>query len=95
MSNMLEMDGDDDMVLEPVTIVVVAGIGALVTTQQSNKTMQKKTQFTWSHHGMNPNLLRHTLFMKKNYKDEILIHHLMQVSPWKARHGNVKSAWEK
>ena len=30
-----------------------------------------------------------------NYKDEILIHHLMQVCPWKARHGNVKAAWKK
>ena len=28
-------------------------------------------------------------------QDEILIRHLMQVSPWKARHGNVKAAWKK
>ena len=32
---------------------------------------------------------------EKNYKDEILICHLMQVSPWKARHGNVKAASKK
>ena len=31
---------------------------------------------------------------EKNYKDEILIRHLMQVSPWKVRHENVKSTWE-
>ena len=50
MSNMSAMDADDDTVSEPVTMIVVAeavdgsnNVGALVTTQQSNKTMQKKT----------------------------------------------------
>ena len=50
MSNMSAMDADDDMVSEPVTIVVVAeavdgsiNIGTSATTQQSNKTMWKKT----------------------------------------------------
>ena len=50
MSNMLAMDADDDTVSEPVAIVVVAeavdgsnNIGASSTTQQSNKTMWKKT----------------------------------------------------
>ena len=61
MSNMLAMDGDDTMVLEPVTIVVVVeavdgsnNVGASSNTQQSNTTFCKKTQFTWSHQGMNP-----------------------------------------
>ena len=61
MSNMWAMDGDDDMVSEPVAVVVVAeavdgsnNVGALLTTQQSNTTMWKKTRFSWSHHGMNP-----------------------------------------
>ena len=50
MSNMSAMDGDDDMVSEPVAVVVVAeavdgsnNVGALLTTQQSNTTMWKKT----------------------------------------------------
>ena len=50
MSNMLAMDADNDTVSEPVTTIVVAeavngsnNIGASVTTQQSNKTIQKKT----------------------------------------------------
>ena len=61
MSNMSAMDGDNDMVLETVTIVVVVeavnesnNVGTSSTMQQSNTTMQKKTQFSWSHHGMNP-----------------------------------------
>ena len=47
---MSAMDRDDDMVLEPVAIVVVAeavnesnSVGASSTMQQSNTTMQKKT----------------------------------------------------
>ena len=102
MSNMSAMDTDDDMVSEPVNAIVVAeavdgsnNVGASVTTQQSNKTMWKKTQFTWSHHGMNPNFVETYIIHEKNYKDEILICHLMQVTPWTARHGQVKSAWEK
>ena len=102
MSNRSAMDADNDMVSEPVAIVVVAeavdgsnNVGALATTQQSNKTMQKKTQFTWFHHGMNPKFVETYIIHEKNYKDEILICHLMQVAPWKARHGNVKSTWEK
>ena len=50
MSNMLAMDTDDDTVSEPVAAIVVAeavdgsnNIGTLATTQQSNKTMRKKT----------------------------------------------------
>ena len=50
MSNMLAMDANDDMVSEPVAAIFVAeavdgssNVGALVTTQQSNKTMWKKT----------------------------------------------------
>ena len=102
MSNMSAMDADNDMVSEPVTMIVVSeavdgsnNVGTLVTTQQSNKTMRKKTQFTWSHHGMNPKFVETYIIHEKNYKDEILIHHLIQVAPWKARHGQVKSAWGK
>ena len=50
MSNMSAMDADDDMVSEPVSMIVAAeavdgsnNIGTLATTQQSNKTMQKMT----------------------------------------------------
>ena len=50
MSNMSAIDADDDMVSEPVAMVVVVeavdgsiNIGASATTQQSNKTMRKKT----------------------------------------------------
>ena len=49
MSNMSAMDGDNDMVSEPVTIVVVAeavnesnNVSTSLTTQQSNTTMWKK-----------------------------------------------------
>ena len=77
---MSAMDGDDDMGLEPVTIVVVVeavdgsnNVGASSTTQQSNTTMRKKTQFSWSHHGMNPKFVDTYVIHEKNYKDEILI----------------------
>ena len=50
MSNMSAMDADNDMVSEPVATIVVAeavdgsnNIGTLANTQQSNKTMWKKT----------------------------------------------------
>ena len=50
MCNMLAMDTNDDMVSESVTAIVVAETvdgsnndGTSVTTQQSNKTIQKKT----------------------------------------------------
>ena len=57
--------------------------------------MQKKIQFTGSHHGMNPKFVETYIVHEKNYKDEFLIHHLIQVGPWKARHEQVKSTWEK
>ena len=44
---------------------------------------------------VNPKFVDTYIVHEKNYKDEILICHLMQVSPWKARHGNVKAAWKK
>ena len=50
MSNMSAMDADDDMVSEPIPMIVVAeavdgsnNIDASATTQQSNRTMWKKT----------------------------------------------------
>ena len=90
MSNMSAMGTDNDMVSEPVAMIVVAeavdgsnNIGTLATTQQSNKTMWKQTQFTWSHHGMNPKFVETYIIHEKNYKDEILICHLIQVDPRK------------
>ena len=44
---------------------------------------------------MNPKFVETYIVHEENHKDEILICHLMQVSPWKARHGNVKAAWKK
>ena len=102
MSNMLAIEEDNDTVSEPVATVVVAeavnesnNIGVSSTTQQSNTTMQEKTRFSWSHYGMNPKFVDTYIVHEGNHKDEILIHHLMQVSQWKARHGNVKAAWKK
>ena len=102
MSNMSAMEEDDDTVSEPDTAVVVVeavneniNIGVSSTMQQSNTTMQKKTRFSWSHHGMNPKFVNTYIIHEENYKDEILMRHLMQVSPWKTRHGNVKAAWKK
>ena len=93
---------DDDTVLEPVATVVVAeavnesnNFGVSSTMQQSNTAMQKKTRFSWSHHGMHPKFVDTYIVHEANHKDEILIRHLMQVSPWKARHGNIKAAWKK
>ena len=88
MSNMSAIDGDDDTILEPVTAVVVAeavnesnNISTSSSMQQSNTTMQKKTRFSLSHHGMNPKFVDAYVIHEGNYKDEILIHHLLQVSP--------------
>ena len=93
MPNMSMMDGDDDTVLDPVAVVVVAepinesnNVGATSMTQQPNTTIQKKSRFSWSHHGTNPKFVETYIIHEANYKDEILIRHLMQVSPWKARH---------
>ena len=100
--NMSTMDGDDDTVLDPVAIVVVVepinesgNVGATSMMQQPNTTIQKKSRFSWLHHGTNPKFVETDIVHEANYKDKILIHHLMQVSPWKARHGNVKVAWKK
>ena len=102
MPNMPTMDGDDDTVLDPVAIVVVVepvnksdNVGATSTTQQPNTTIQKKSRFSWSHHGMNLKFVETYIVHQVNYKDKLLIRHLMKVSPWKARHGNVKAAWKK
>ena len=99
---MSTMDGDDDTVSDSVATVVIAepanesnNVGATSTTQQPNTTIQKKSRFSWSHHGMNLKYVETYIIHEENYKDERLIHHLMQVCPWKARHGNVKAAWKK
>ena len=44
---------------------------------------------------MNPKFVNMYIVNEGNHKDEILIRHLMQVAPWKARHGNIKAAWKK
>ena len=91
MSNMSALEEDDDTVLEPVATVVVAeavnesnNVGISSTMQQSNTRMQKKTRFSWSHYGMNPKFVNTYIIHEENHKYEILIRHLMQVSPWKA-----------
>ena len=99
---MSTMDGDNDTVLDSVATVVIAepvnesdNVGAASTMQQPNTTIQKKSRFSWSHHGTNPKYVNTYIVHEENYKDKRLIHHLMQVCPWKARHGNVKAAWKK
>ena len=99
---MSTMDGDDDTVSDSVAIVVIAepanesdNVGATSTAQQPNTTIQKKSQFSWSHHGTDPKFVETYIVHEANYKDEILIRRLMEVCPWKARHGNVKVAWKK
>ena len=80
MSNMLAMEEDDDTVSEPVAAVVVAeavnksnNVGISLTMQQCNTTMQKKTRFSWSHHGMNPKFVDTYIIHEGNHKDEIVI----------------------
>ena len=98
---MSTMDGDDNTVSDSVAVVVAEpanesdNVGAASTTQQPNTTIQKKSRFSWSHHGTNPKYVDTYIVHEENYKDERLICHLMQVCPWKARHGNVKAAWKK
>ena len=79
MCNMLAMDTNDDMVSESVTAIVVAEAvdgsnndGTSVTTQHSNKTIQKKTRFTWSHHGMYPKFLETYIVHEKTTKMQFL-----------------------
>ena len=88
---MSAVEEDNDTVSEPVATVVIVeavnksnNVGISSTTQQSNTTMQKKTHFSWSHYGMNPKFVDTYIVHEDNHKDEILIRHLMQVSPWKA-----------
>ena len=97
--NMSTIDGDDDTVSDSVAIVVIAepanesnNVGATLMMQQPNTTIQKKSRFSWLHHGMNLKFVETYIVHEANYKDEILICHLMQLCPWKARHGNVKAA---
>ena len=101
MPNMSMVDGDNDTVSDSAAIVVVAepvnesdNVGATSTMQPPNTTIQKKSRFSWSHHGMNLKFVETYIVHGANNKDEILIHHLLQVCPWKARHGNVKAAWK-
>ena len=91
MSNMSVVEEDNDTVSEPVAAVVVVeavndsnNVGISSTMQQSNTRMQKKTRFSWSHYEMNPKFVKTYIVHEENHKDEILIRHLMQVSPWKA-----------
>ena len=83
------------LLLWKLSTKVCNNVGISSTTQQSNPTMQKKTCFSWSHYGMNLKFVNTYIVHEGNHKDEILIHHLMHVSLWKARHRNVKAAWKK
>ena len=66
-------------------------------SQKSNNPTQnkpkktKKTRFTWSHPGINPQCPS-TYLVHTNIKDEVFIHHLLNEAPWKAPFGKVTCA---
>ena len=62
------------------------------TQNKSKKT--KKTRFTWSHPGINPQCPSTYLVHNANIKDEVFIHHLLNEAPWKAPFGKVTCAWD-
>ena len=62
------------------------------TQNKSKKT--KKTQFTWSHPGINLQCPSTYLVHNANIKDEVFIHHLLNEAPWKAPFGKVTCAWD-
>ena len=69
-------------------------------SQKSNNPTQnkpkktKKTWFTWSHPGINPQCPSTYLVHNANIKDEVFIHHLLNEAPWKAPFGKVTCAWD-
>ena len=62
------------------------------TKNKSKKT--KKTWFTWSHPGINPQCPSTYLVHNANIKDEVFIRHLLNEDPWKAPFGKVTCAWD-
>ena len=60
---------------------------------QNNPKKTKKTWFTWSHPGINPQCPSTYLVHNTNIKDEVFIHHLLNEAPWKAPFGKVTCAW--
>ena len=69
-------------------------------SQKSNNPTQnklkktKKTRFTWSHPGINPQCCSTYLVHNANIKDEVFIRHLLNEAPWKASFGKVTCAWD-
>ena len=68
-------------------------------TQMTNNPTQndtkktKKTWFTWSHPGINPQCPSTYLVHNDNIKDEIFIRRLLHEAPWKAPFGKATCAW--
>ena len=62
------------------------------TQKKSKKT--KKTRFTWSHPGTNPQVPSTYLIHNANIKDDVFIRHLLNEAPWKAPFGKVTCAWD-
>ena len=62
------------------------------TQIKSKKT--KKTRFTWSHPGTNPQVPATYLIHNANIKDDVFIRHLLNEAPWKAPFGKVTCAWD-
>ena len=60
---------------------------------QNNPKKTKKTRFTWSHPGINPQCPSTYLVHNTNIKDEVFIHHSLNEAPWKAPFGKVTCAW--
>ena len=69
-------------------------------SQKSNNPTQnklkktKKTLFTWSHPGINPQCPSTYLVHNANIKDEVLIRILLNEAPWKAPFGKVTCGWD-
>ena len=69
-------------------------------SQKSNNPTQnklkktKKTRFTWSHRGINPQCPSTYLIHDANIKDDVFIRHLLNEAPWKAPFGKVTCAWD-
>ena len=60
---------------------------------QNNPKKTKKTRFTWSHPGINPQCPSTYLVHNDNIKDEVFIHHSLNEAHWKAPFGKVTCAW--
>ena len=61
------------------------------TKNDTKKT--KKTRFTWSHPGTNPQCPSTYLVHNGNIKDEMFIRRLLHEAPWKAPFGKVTCSW--